>query len=73
MINVGIVGGSGYTGSELLRILIGHPKVKISAITSERFAGMHISEIFPSLKDLIDIEFKKLSPEEMSKECNLFF
>ncbi|HUU50939.1 MAG TPA: N-acetyl-gamma-glutamyl-phosphate reductase [Nitrospinota bacterium] len=73
MIHVGIVGGSGYTGSELLRILIAHPKVKISVITSERFSGTNISEIFPSLKDLINIEFKKLSPEEMSKDCDLFF
>jgi len=47
---VGIIGASGYTGQELVRILAGHPKVEITVATSERFAGSAIGEIFPSLQ-----------------------
>jgi len=58
---VGIIGASGYTGQELLRILAGHPKVEITVATSERFAGSAIGEIFPSLKGVIDLRLSELS------------
>jgi N-acetyl-gamma-glutamyl-phosphate reductase len=73
MLRTGIIGGSGYTGSELLRILAGHPEVEITAVTSERSAGMQCSCVFPFLKGLIDIELEKLSAEEVSKKCDLVF
>jgi N-acetyl-gamma-glutamyl-phosphate reductase len=48
MIKVGIVGGTGYTGVELLRILAQHPEVELVAITSRTEAGMPVAEMFPS-------------------------
>ena len=47
MIKVGIYGGSGYTGQELLRLLIGHPGAKVVAATSRRFAGVPVAEVYP--------------------------
>ena len=54
MIKVGIVGGTGYTGVELLRLLAQHPEVKIVAITSRTEAGMPVAEMFPSLRGRVD-------------------
>lgn len=53
---VGIVGASGYTGSELVRLLSYHPEVTLEFVTSETYAGKRISDIYPHLQDLVDIE-----------------
>ena len=47
-INVGIVGGTGYTGSELLRLLAAHPQVEIKVITSRSEAGINVNKMFPN-------------------------
>ena len=52
MLNVGIIGASGYTGAELLRLLHGHPEVRVTAITSRSYAGRPLGECFPSLGHL---------------------
>ena len=52
MIKVGIVGGTGYTGVELLRLLAGHPEVELSVITSRSEAGMPVAELFPQTKKM---------------------
>ena len=57
---VGIIGATGYTGSELVRILLGHPEVEIAAITSESKAGSRFSEIHPQFEGICDIELIKL-------------
>ncbi|GLS25896.1 N-acetyl-gamma-glutamyl-phosphate reductase [Marinibactrum halimedae] len=57
MINVGIVGGTGYTGVELLRLLAGHPNAQVSVITSRGEAGTPVADIFPNLRGIIDLEF----------------
>ena len=57
MIKVGIVGGTGYTGVELLRLLVQHPEVKIQAITSRTEAGMRVADMFPSSRGRIDLKF----------------
>ena len=56
MIKIGIVGGTGYTGVELLRILAQHPKVQLNVITSRR-AGMAVDELFPSLRKQVTLKF----------------
>jgi N-acetyl-gamma-glutamyl-phosphate reductase len=61
-IKVGIVGGTGYTGVELLRLLVGHPNVRLSAVTSRSEAGMPVAEMFPSLRGHVDLAFS--SPED---------
>ena len=52
MIRVGIVGGTGYTGVELLRLLAVHPQAEVRVITSRKEAGMRVAEMFPSLRGL---------------------
>ncbi len=72
MINVGIVGGTGYTGVELLRFLVQHPEVNIQAITSRSEAGMDVAELFTSLRGHIDLKFS--DPVESKLEtCDLVF
>ncbi|MEK6589480.1 MAG: N-acetyl-gamma-glutamyl-phosphate reductase [Nitrospinota bacterium] len=73
MIKIGILGGSGYTGLELIRILLNHQHVKISTITSERYSGVKVSEAFPFVKDYLDVRYESLSPEEISKKCDFIF
>lgn len=72
MIKVGIVGGTGYTGVELLRLLAQHPEVTIVAITSRTEAGMPVAEMFPSLRGRVDLKFT--TPDEAKlNECDVVF
>jgi N-acetyl-gamma-glutamyl-phosphate reductase len=57
MIKAGIVGGTGYTGVELLRLLVRHPDVRLEAITSRQEAGMHVAELFPNLRGAVELAF----------------
>jgi N-acetyl-gamma-glutamyl-phosphate reductase len=58
MIKVGIVGGTGYTGVELLRLLAQHPGVQIVAITSRGDAGTPVASMFPSLRRRVELKFE---------------
>ncbi|MDO8436986.1 MAG: N-acetyl-gamma-glutamyl-phosphate reductase [Nitrosomonadaceae bacterium] len=72
MIKVGIVGGTGYTGVELLRILSQHPEVQIQAITSRQEAGMAVADLFPSLRRRVALKF--CDPAEAAlEECTVVF
>jgi N-acetyl-gamma-glutamyl-phosphate reductase len=73
MINVGIIGSSGYTGAELARILCNHPEVRITVVTSRQNAGRPLSEIFPSLRGKVDLICENLSPAELCKKADFFF
>ncbi|MDP3420283.1 MAG: N-acetyl-gamma-glutamyl-phosphate reductase, partial [Thiobacillus sp.] len=66
MIKVGIVGGTGYTGVELLRLLARHPQVELKAITSRKEAGMPVAEMFPNLRGRVKLAFS--TPEEAGLE-----
>jgi N-acetyl-gamma-glutamyl-phosphate reductase len=57
MIKIGIVGGTGYTGVELLRLLAGHPQADVRAITSRKDAGTRVADLFPSLRGHYDLAF----------------
>jgi N-acetyl-gamma-glutamyl-phosphate reductase len=57
MIKVGIVGGTGYTGVELLRLLSMHPQVEVSVITSRKETGQPVAELFPSLRGYVGLAF----------------
>lgn len=72
MIKVGIVGGTGYTGVELLRLLAQHPNVELTAITSRKEAGMPVAEMFPSLRGHVSLAFS--TPDEAPlKSCDVVF
>jgi N-acetyl-gamma-glutamyl-phosphate reductase len=60
-IKVGVLGATGYTGAELLRLLINHSGVEISWLTSEKFAGRKISEVFPQFRNLLDLQCVKVA------------
>jgi len=64
MIRVSIVGGSGYTGGELLRLLLGHPGVEIRQVTSERFAGKFVHKVHPNLRKATSLKFSALDELE---------
>jgi len=72
MIKVGIVGGTGYTGVELLRLLVAHPGVELSVITSRSEAGMAVSELFPNLRGHTDLVFSVPDIDNLS-QCDLVF
>jgi N-acetyl-gamma-glutamyl-phosphate reductase len=73
VIRVGIYGGSGYTGQELLRLLIGHSGAKVAAATSRRFAGVPVAEVYPVFSGLTDLVYTDTSPEEMADLADLIF
>jgi N-acetyl-gamma-glutamyl-phosphate reductase len=72
MIKVGIVGGTGYTGVELLRLLATHPEAEVRAITSRKDAGTRVADMFPSLRGTYALTF--VGPAEAALEtCNVVF
>ncbi len=72
MIKVGIVGGTGYTGVELLRILAAHPEVELAAITSRKEDGMPVADMFPSLRGHVSLAFS--APEKARlDQCDAVF
>jgi len=75
MIKVGIVGGTGYTGVELLRLLAVHPQAEVRTITSRKEAGMPVAEMFPSLRGLPRLTALKYSDAAQAdlKGCDVVF
>jgi len=73
MIKVGVVGGTGYTGVELLRLLARHPQVDLQAVTSRAEAGQAVASLFPSLRREVDIAFSEPDVERLSKMDLIFF
>jgi N-acetyl-gamma-glutamyl-phosphate reductase len=72
MIKVGIVGGTGYTGVELLRLLAQHPEVELAAITSRAEAGSAVAEMFPSLRGRVQLSFSDPATAQL-KDCQVVF
>lgn len=72
VIKAGIVGGTGYTGVELLRLLTQHPGVEVVAITSRGDAGKKVSDMFPSLRGHVDLPFSDPTQANL-KACDVVF
>ena len=72
MISVGIVGGTGYTGVELLRLLLRHSQVQVRILTSRTEAGKRVADMFPSLRGHTTLEFSDLDLEQL-KQCDVVF
>ena len=72
-IKIGILGATGYTGSELLRLLIDHKGVDLSWLTSEKFAGQKIAEVFPHLSGFLNIECVSVRKLDEQEKVDLVF
>ena len=72
MLKIGIMGASGYAGEELLRILLDHPEVQITAVAA-KIDPVNICKLYPWLKGRLDLECRDMSAEEVSKKCDMVF
>ncbi len=72
-LKIAIVGSSGYTGGELYRLLLHHPYVIVTAVTSEKSAGQPLSSIFPHLSGLTDLVCEPLNPEVVARKADVVF
>ncbi|MCC5795958.1 MAG: N-acetyl-gamma-glutamyl-phosphate reductase [Methylophaga sp.] len=72
MIKVGIVGGTGYTGVELLRLLACHPEVSLQVITSRAEAGLPVSDMYPNLRGHVDLNFSEPDIDALA-QCDVVF
>jgi len=70
---VAVLGATGYAGIELLRILLRHPRVRLTAVTSQQYAGKRVSEIYPSLAGKCDLALEELRVEKIAASCDLAF
>lgn len=72
MIRAGIVGGTGYTGAELLRLLMAHPEVEVVAVTSRQEAGRPVSELHPGLRGYLELEYREPADAGL-EQCDVVF
>jgi N-acetyl-gamma-glutamyl-phosphate/LysW-gamma-L-alpha-aminoadipyl-6-phosphate reductase len=70
---IGIIGGTGYVGGELLRLLLMHPKVEVTMVTSRQMAGEYVFNVHPNLRGLTQLKFVPQTTEELQKNCDLIF
>jgi N-acetyl-gamma-glutamyl-phosphate reductase len=70
---VGIVGATGYTGVELLRLLVQHPEVEVTVLTSQKYAGVPIDQVFPSLTGRLQIKCEELTIDRISQKVDFIF
>lgn len=72
-IKVGVVGATGYTGEEIVRLLVDHPHVDITYVSGKEDRDVRIQDIFPYLQNKIDLECKAFSVDEAIDKCDLVF
>jgi N-acetyl-gamma-glutamyl-phosphate reductase len=72
LIKAGIVGATGYTGVELLRLLARHPEVTVTEVTSRAEAGIPVSQVFPNLRRYVDLAFTAPDTDRLA-ECDVVF
>lgn len=70
---VGIIGGSGYAGGELARLLLRHPQAEVSIVTSQKYAGEFLYMMHPNLRGHTQLKFSSLNQEEIAAECDTVF
>ena len=73
MVKAAIVGATGYAGQELVRLLVQHPDVDLTAVTSQTYKGTKIADVFPSLRGYVDLECIDANLTELSKGCDVLF
>ena len=73
MLRIGIIGGSGYVGSELLRLLLLHPQAEVTMVTSRQSVGEYVFNVHPNLRGLTQLKFVPQDMAELQKNCDLIF
>ena len=73
MHRVAVIGASGYTGVELLRLLSLHPDTELVCVTSRQYAGQLVSDVFPSLHGIVDLCFEDVDPAALAGRADLVF
>lgn len=73
MIRVGIVGATGYTGAELVRLIAGHPETDLAAVTSEKYAGLPFPDIFPAFRGIVDMKCRQYDRDRLASDTDLIF
>lgn len=73
MIKAGIIGASGYTGGELLRLLVNHPDVSLELATSRSLAGKPVTSTHRYLEGFLDLKYENPDPEDLRKRCDVVF
>ncbi len=73
MIDVGVIGATGYAGAELVRLLSGHPEVEIRVLTSRQYVGVRFDKIFPSMDGSVDLVCEELSIEDICAKADIIF
>jgi N-acetyl-gamma-glutamyl-phosphate/LysW-gamma-L-alpha-aminoadipyl-6-phosphate reductase len=72
-LKIGIIGGTGYVGGELLRLLLLHPQAEVTMVTSRQSAGEYVFNVHPNLRGLTQLKFVLQDMNELQKNCNLIF
>ncbi len=70
---VGVIGGSGYVGGELLRLLLSHPKLEVTLVTSQKYAGEYVHTIHPNLRGITQLKFIHYDLSDVKESCDLVF
>ena len=73
IMKVGVVGASGYVGGETLRLLVNHPEVEITTVTSRQHVGEYLHRVQPSLKGFTDLTFSELDYDKLTDNCDVVF
>ena len=73
MLRIGIIGGSGYVGGELLRLLLLHPQAEVTMVTSRQSAGEYVFNIHPNLRGMTQLKFVPQDNSELQNNCDLVF
>lgn len=73
MIKVGILGATGYAGSELVRLLLGHSEAELTMLTSKSYEGKKYSEVYPAMRGICDMVLESPEPEVVARKCDVVF
>ena len=73
MHRIAVIGASGYTGVELLRLLSQHPSAELVCVTSRQYAGQSVGDVFPSLQGSLDLVFEDVNAAELADRVDLVF
>jgi len=73
MVKAAVIGGTGYAGVELVRILSGHPRAELTMITSRQYAGRPFSDIYPAMAEIVNLTCLAFSEEAVSEAADVIF